>query len=210
MRSVTLAVLLLMGLRIATAADLSSVDTETEKWFREFLGDLLEKTQAHRDYLELLLTLALAGASALGAFVGYWSWQNRKDMKQIAQTITDSMKQKAHPKPELSKTEVRFILELTLSKYEDHHLNELDKLEEYPVQYSDALVQDIRRLEALDFINGVDNEPGNRAIARMTREKSRLEADFDLKQFFQVAERGKRYLEYIRASLRDEGRVGKD
>ena len=90
---------------------------------------------------------------------------------------------------------VSFTLESILSKYEYYHLDHLKNVEQHSVQYSEALLRDIRRLEALDFINGIDNEPGYEAILRMSKEESPSKTEFDLKQFFQITERGEQYLE---------------
>lgn len=87
-----------------------------------------------------------------------------------------------------------FISQSTLSKYEFYHLDHLNKAEKHTVKYSDALIRDIRRLEALDFINGIDNEAGHEAIFRMIKEESFAKEAFDLKQFFRITERGKKYL----------------
>ncbi len=311
MRSIALALLLVMSLGVATAPESSSAGTQTEQWLRQYMSGLGQEVLAHRTYLRVLLTAAVVGAGILGGFVVWFSWQNRKDIQQIGrysiqevdkkiqdymnefkQEITQMVRYSSEEadkkiqeymnefkkeimqieqssnkevdmkiqdymsefkkeiaqigrysseevdrkiqdymgeiKNELTehRTEVRaqldlkaqalekviqeyinadaigpmkqvvsFISESILSKYEYYHLDHLKKVEQHSVQYSEALLRDIRRLEALDFINGIDDEPGYEAILRMMKKESSSKTEFDLKQFFQITERGEQYLE---------------
>jgi hypothetical protein len=192
MRLATLALLLALGVGLCHAAQPSSTPTDGEQWMRQYLTELGEKTQAHRNYLQVVFSIALVGIGVLGVLVARWGWRNRRDIKYLREASSRQIK--SAPESEPLAANVRFILASTLTKYEYFHLSQLARTQAHLVKYSDALAQDIRRLEALDFITGSGNEPGYQALFRMVKEQSRSQTEFNLKQLFRVTERGKDYL----------------
>lgn len=192
MRLVTLAFLLALGVGLCRAAPPPLAPTDGEQWMRQYLTELGEKTQAHRTYLQILFSIALIGFGVLGVLLVRWGWHNRQDIKHLREASSKRIENA--PASEPLAANVGFILASTLTKYEYFHLTQLARTQAHLVKYSDALAQDIRRLEALDFITGIGNEPGYRALFRMVKEQSCSQTEFNLKQLFRVTERGKDYL----------------
>ena len=192
MRLATLAFLLALGVGLCRAAQPPPTPADGEQWVRQYLTELGDKTQAHRTYLQILLSLSLLVIGVLGVVVVRWGWRNRQDIKYLREA--SSRQVETAPASERLAANVRLVLASTLTKYEYFHLNQLARTQAHLVRYSDALAQDIRRLEALDFITGTGNEPGYRALFRMVKEQSRSPTEFNLKQLFRVTEQGKDYL----------------
>ena len=203
MRLATLALLLALGVGLCQAAQPPPTPTDGEQWMREYLTELGDKTEDHRNTLQVLFSVALVGLAVLGVLFARWGWQNRQDIKALRKASVRRVD--SPPASEPLAENIRFILASTLTKYEYFHLRQLARAQPHLVKYSDALAQDIRRLEALDFITGTGNEPGYRALFRMVKEQSRSQSEFDLKQLFRVTERGEDYLRH-RGSLPPRGR----
>ena len=192
MRLATLAFLLALGVGLCRAAQPPPTPADGEQWMRQYLTELSDRTQAHRTYLQILLSLSVLVIGILGVVVVRWGWRNRQDIKYLREA--SSRQVETAPASERLAANVRLVLASTLTKYEYFHLNQLARTQAHLVKYSDALAQDIRRLEALDFITGTGNEPGYRALFRMVKEQSRAQTEFNLKQLFRVTEQGKDYL----------------